>query len=337
MSSSVLHDLPGTPPRTPLPPGSRLARLVRVDRSSYDVLTERGPQRLPSLPPPAQATVGDWLAVDDDAVVEVLPRTSLLVRGASSGVSRSQPLAANIDAVLICASLSAALPVRRIERLLTLAWESGATPVVVLTKADLHPDPAAAVEALLPHAPGCAVVTVSATTGDVAALGPYAGPGATLVLLGASGAGKSTVVNALAGAERMTTGDVRDVDGKGRHTTTHRELVVLPSGAVVIDTPGLRGVALAGTEDGLAKAFADVEDLAAGCRFADCGHAGEPGCAVQASIDAGDLSAERMESWRRLQRELAWQARRHDARLQAEEKAEWRAVHRARRGQVWRP
>ena len=337
MSLHVLHDLPGTPPTTPLPPGSRLARLVRVDRSSYDVLTERGPQRLPSLPPPAQATVGDWLAVDDESVVEVLPRTSLLVRGASSGVSRSQPLAANVDAVLICASLSAALPVRRIERLLTLAWESGATPVVVLTKADLHPDPVAAVEALRPHAPGCEVVTVSATTGDVSALAPYAGPGATLVLLGASGAGKSTVVNALAGADLMATGDVRDVDGKGRHTTTHRELVVLPSGAVVIDTPGLRGVALAGTEDGLAKAFADVEDLAAACRFADCGHTGEPGCAVQASIDAGDLSADRMESWRRLQRELAWQARRNDARLQAEDKARWRAVHRARRGQAWRP
>ncbi len=166
---------------------------------------------------------------------------------------------------------------------------------------------------------------------------PYAADGATLVLLGASGAGKSTVVNALAGTEVMATGDVRDVDGKGRHTTTHRELVVLPSGAVVIDTPGLRGVALAGTEEGLAKAFSDVEELAAACRFADCGHAGEPGCAVQASLDAGDLSAERMDSWRRLQRELAWQARRNDARLQAEEKAKWRAVHRARRGQVWRP
>ena len=135
----------------------------------------------------------------------------------------------------------------------------------------------------------------------------------------------------------MATGDVRDVDGKGRHTTTHRELVVLPSGAVVIDTPGLRGVALAGSQEGLAKAFADVEELAAACRFADCGHAGEPGCAVQASIDAGDLSAERMESWRRLQRELAWQARRSDARLQAEERAKWRAVTKARRGQVWRP
>jgi ribosome biogenesis GTPase len=329
--------LPGHPPDTDLPDGTVLARLVRVDRGAYDVVTADGARTLPSLPPPEQATVGDWLAVTDEAVATVLPRTSLLVRGASSGHSRGQPLAANVDAVLICASLSAQVPVRRIERLLTLAWESGATPVVVLTKADLHPDPAAAVEALVPHAPGCEVVTVSASTGDVAALRPYAVAGTTLVLLGASGAGKSTVVNALAGAPVMATGDVREADGKGRHTTSHRELVVLPSGAVVIDTPGLRGVALAGTEDGLARAFADVEDLAAACRFADCHHDGEPGCAVQASIDAGDLSADRMESWRRLQRELAWQARRNDARLQAEERARWRTVQRARRGQVWRP
>jgi len=332
--------LPGTPPAGPLPPGATLARVVRVDRGWYEVLSTDGPARVPALPPPGQATVGDWLAVTGGAqaaVVELLPRTSLLVRGSASGESRSQPLAANVDHVLVCASLSGSLPVRRIERLLTLAWDSGATPVVVLTKADLHDDPVAAVEALRPHAPGCPIVTVTAAAGDVDALAPWSRPGATLVLLGASGTGKSTVVNALAGHEVMGTGEVRDVDGKGRHTTTHRELVVLPSGAVVIDTPGLRGVALAGTSEGLSRAFADVEDLAAACRFADCGHRGEPGCAVQASRDAGDLTEERLDSWRRLQRELAWQARRTDARLQAEEKARWKAVHKARRGQVWRP
>ncbi|MCW2615725.1 MAG: rsgA [Frankiales bacterium] len=323
--------LPGTPPTTDLPPATRLARLSRVDRSSYDVLTEHGPRRLPALPPPEQATVGDWLAVTDDAVVALLPRSTLLARGRASGTSRSQPLAANVDAVLVCASLAAPWSVRRVERLLTLAWESGATPVVVLTKADLHDDPAAAVEALLPHAPGAAVVTVSATSGDVAALAPYVRPGTTLVLLGPSGAGKSTVVNALAGGEVMPTGDVRDVDGKGRHTTSHRELVVLPSGAVVIDTPGLRGIALAGSEQGLARAFSDVGDLALACRFADCRHSGEPGCAVQASIDAGDLSAERMQSWQHLQRELAFQARRTDVRLRAEERARWKQVTKAHR------
>lgn len=303
---------------------------MRVDRSAYDVLLEDGPARLPAVPP-LEVTVGDWLAVTDDGGWALLPRTSLLVRGSSSGVSRTQPLAANVDVVLVCASLGAALPVRRIERLLTLAWESGATPVVVLTKADLHPDPEQAVRELEPHAPGVAIVLTTAAQGDVAALAPYADPGTTLVLLGASGAGKSTVVNALAGGEVMATGDVRGVDGKGRHTTSHRELVVLPSGAIVIDTPGLRGVALTGSQEGLSLAFSDVEELAAACRFADCAHVGEPGCAVQASIDAGDLSAARMESWRKLQRELAFQARRTDARLAAEERAKWKARAKANR------
>lgn len=319
--------LPGTPP-TDLPPGARPARVARVDRTACDVLTEDGAVRLPL---PSGATVGDWVALLDDGTATLLPRSSLLSRGHASGTSRSQPLAANVDVVLVCASLSAPLPVRRVERLLTLAWESGAVPVVVLTKADLHPEPAAAVEALAPHAPDVAVVTVSATTGDVDALAPYAAAGTTLVLLGASGAGKSTVVNALAGTEVMATGDVRHVDGKGRHTTSHRELVVLPSGAVVVDTPGLRGVALTGSQEGLALAFADVEDLALACRFSDCRHAGEPGCAVQASIDAGDLSAARMESWRKLQRELSFQARRTDARLRAEERARWKAIAKANR------
>lgn len=320
--------LPGTPPA--VPDGTRPARVVRVDRSAYDVLTEDGPARLPALPA-CEVTVGDWLAVTDDGGWALLPRTSLLVRGASSGVSRTQPLAANVDVVLVVASLSVPIPVRRIERLLTLAWESGAAPVVVLTKADLHPDPEAAVRDLEPHAPGAPIVVTSAAEGDVEALAPYARPGTTLVLLGASGVGKSTVVNALVGATVMDVGDVRGVDGKGRHTTTHRELVVLPSGAVVIDTPGLRGVALAGSEDGLALAFSDVEELAAACRFADCAHVGEPGCAVQASIDAGDLSAARMESWRKLQRELAFQARRTDTRLRAEERARWKAITRSNR------
>lgn len=305
--------------------------MTRVDRSAYDVLTEDGPARVTALPA-CEVTVGDWLAVTDDGGWVLLPRTSLLVRGASSGVSRSQPLAANVDVVLVVASLSVPIPVRRVERLLMLAWESGATPVVVLTKADLHPDPTAAVRDLEPHAPGVPILVTSAAEGDVEALAPYSRPGTTLVLLGASGAGKSTVVNALAGATVMATGDVRDVDGKGRHTTSHRELVVLPSGAIVIDTPGLRGVALTGSEEGLALAFSDVEELAAGCRFADCAHVGEPGCAVQASIDAGDLSEARMQSWHKIQRELAFQARRTDHRLRAEERAKWKAITKSHRG-----
>jgi ribosome biogenesis GTPase len=254
----------------------------------------------------------------------VLPRRSLLARGATSGTSTAQPLAANVDVVLICAGLNTAPPVRRIERLLTLSWESGATPVVVLTKADLCADVEAAVRAVLPHAPGADVVTVSAATGDVEALRRYVVDGATVALLGSSGAGKSTLVNALAGAEVMATGDIRLVDGKGRHTTSHRELIVLPNRAVVVDTPGLRGVALHGADEGLSRAFAELEELASACRFADCGHDGEPGCAIAASIEAGDLPQARLDSWRKLQRELAHQARRTDHRLRAAERAKYK-------------
>lgn len=329
------------PPLLDLPPHTRAARVARVDRTSYDVLTETGPLRVPALPPSDDErdapTVGDWLALAGDVPVALLPRTSLLARGSASARSEVQPLAANIDVVLVCAGLHGDLPVRRIERLLTLAWDSGATPVLVLTKADLCPDPAAAVRRAAVHAPGVDVVVVAAGSGAVDALTPYTTAGTTLVLLGASGTGKSTLVNALAGRELMAVGDVRQVDGKGRHTTSHRELLVLPGGAVVIDTPGLRGVVLQGSEEALAQAFSDVEDLAVACRFADCAHTGEPGCAVLASVEAGDLAVERVDSWRRLQRELAFQLRRKDARLQAAERARWKAVHRSQRARGGRP
>ena len=311
------------------------ALLTRVDRSQYDVLTPGGPLRVAAIPPasdPLDApTVGDWLALTPVglAVDQVLPRTSLLVRGTARGTSRGQPLAANVDYVLVCLGLSGALPLRRLERLLTLAWESGATPVVVLTKADLCEDLAAAVHEVAPHAPGCDVVTVSAATGDLAGLAPYAS--STLVLLGASGAGKSTIVNALLGSAAMEVNGIRDVDGKGRHTTSHRELLELPTGGVIIDTPGLRGVALHAADDGLALAFSDVEDLASACRFADCAHVGEPGCAVLASVEAGDLGQDRVDAWRKLQRELAFQARRTDARLRSEESKKWKAITKANR------
>ncbi|MCU1589637.1 MAG: rsgA [Frankiales bacterium] len=320
--------LPGAPLDHALPDGTVLARLARVDRSAYDVLTDTGHLRLPAWPAPPDPldapTVGDWLAVTDTEIVALLPRRTLLARGASSGTSTAQPLAANVDVVLICAGLTGAPPVRRIERLLALSWESGATPVVVLTKADLCADPEAAVRMVLPHAPGAEVIAVSAATGDVEALRPYVVEGATVALLGSSGAGKSTLVNALAGAPVMATGDVRQVDGKGRHTTSHRELIVLPNRAVVVDTPGLRGVALYAADEGLSRAFAEVEELASACRFSDCRHGDEPGCAITASVEAGDLAQVRVDSWRKLQRELAFQARRTDARLRSEERAKYK-------------
>lgn len=305
------------------------ALITRVDRTRYDVLTPTGCLKVPSLPAPPDPleapTVGDWLVLSPvgPEVLEVLPRTSLLSRGTASGTSKAQPLAANVEVVLICLGLSGPLPLRRLERLLTLAWQSGATPVVVLTKADLCEDVEAAVRQVLPHAPGVEVVAVCAATGDVGALAPYTS--STLVLLGASGAGKSTVVNALMGSEVMSTGDIRAVDGKGRHTTSHRELLLLPGGGVIIDTPGLRGVSLNAADDGLALAFSDVEDLASACRFADCRHVSEPGCAVLASVVVGDLGQDRVDAWRKLQRELAFQAQRSDVRLRALESRLWKA------------
>jgi len=305
--------------------------VVRVDRGAVDLATAAGSRRAPS---PGGAVVGDWLALaDDDAPVALLPRRSLLVRAAASGTSTVQPLAANVDVVLVCVGASPAVQVRRVERLLALVWDSGATPVLVLTKADLAQDVDDLLRRLRPHAPGVDVVGVSAERGEVGGLEPWLVPGTTLVLLGASGAGKSTLLNVLAGAQVAATGRVRDVDGRGRHTTSHRELFPLPGGAVVIDTPGLRGVALHDAPDGVARAFADVEELAAACRFADCAHRGEPGCAVAASVEAGDLAQARVESWRKLQREAAWHARRTDAR----QKARQRSVHRAQRRRGGRP
>jgi ribosome biogenesis GTPase len=324
-----------------VPDGLVPALLTRVDRSAYAVLTPGGALRVAAVPPtsdPLSApTVGDWLALTpvEPTVAHLLPRTSLLVRGTARGTSGGQPLAANVDVILICLGLSGPLPLRRLERLLTLAWESGATPVVVLTKADLSADVDAALEQVQPHAPGCDVVAVAAALGDVGALAPFAA--STLVLLGASGAGKSTVVNALMGTDAMATQDLRDVDGKGRHTTSHRELLLLPGGGVIIDTPGLRGVALHAADEGLALAFSDVEELATACRFADCTHRTEPGCAVLSSVAAGDLGQDRVGSWRKLQRELAFQARRNDARLQAQESKRWRSLSKAQRARGGRP
>ncbi|HEU5109626.1 MAG TPA: ribosome small subunit-dependent GTPase A, partial [Micromonosporaceae bacterium] len=209
---------------------------------------------------------------------------------------------------------------------------------VILTKADLAAEPGAVAEQVADAAPGVEVLAVSAERGEgLAALRPLVAPGRTLGLLGPSGAGKSTLVNALAGARVMGTQEIRRVDGKGRHTTTYRALVPIPGGGAVLDTPGLRAVGLLDADDGLGQAFADVEALAAACRFADCGHAGEPDCAVAAAVESGALAPRRLESWRRLAREVAYELRRRDARLAAAERARWRRIHREQRQRGFRP
>lgn len=282
-------------------------------------------------------TVGDLVLVEDDSEDEdddpsagprdvlhvrgLLPRRTALVRDTAGRTSQVQVLAANVDVVLVVEHLDPEPALGRVERLLTLAWRSGALPVVVLTKADLVPDAAGMAADVAATAPGVDVHAVSATDGSgLESLRALLRPGRTFVVVGPSGAGKSTLVNALAGREVMGTGERRS-DGRGRHTTTHRELVPLPEGALLIDTPGVRGVGLVADADALDEAFADVAELARACRFGDCRHAGEPGCAVAAAVEAGELAPRRLASWQRLAREAAHQARRADARLAAADRA----------------
>ena len=264
-------------------------------------------------------------------VAALLPRRTAIVRSSASRDSRGQVLAANVDTVAVTVPLAAGPDLGRVERLLALAFESGARPVVVLTKADRAPGAAADAEAEAASvSPGVDVVSCSAATGDGvdAVRAVLAG---TVVLVGPSGAGKSTLGNALLGTEALATGSVRERDGKGRHTTVRRELLPLPGGGVLIDTPGLRGVGLFDASDGLQEVFADIEDLAAACRFGDCAHRTEPGCAVLAAIEDGTLPSRRLASYRRLQRENDWIASRSDARLRAERNDRWKAAKRWQR------
>ena len=282
--------------------------------------------------------VGDWVAVDRGSHVGVggvasirllLPRRSAFRRKVSGESTAAQVVAANVDVVLIVAALPADANARRIERYLALAWESGATPVVVLTKVDLSDDRDRAVAAMRASAPGVDVVALSALTGEgVSALDGYLHAGRTAVLLGSSGVGKSTLVNRLLGQERLRTNAVRE-DGKGRHTTTHRELVRLASGALLIDTPGMRELQLWDADAGLDTAFLDVESVARGCRFRDCRHQAEPGCAVRVAIAAGRLDGERVNHWHKLQRELAHLAMRQDELAAAAERSRSKVIERA--------
>jgi len=315
---------------SPLAASCVAGRVSRVDRGAVDVLTVDNPLRITTSGADEPLAVGDWLAlaVDDRHwyVDTVLTRRTTIRRATAGGQSQAQVLAANVDVVLVVVP---AVPEPRLgmtERLVALAWDSGATPVVVMTKADLTPDPDGIVDDLRASAPGVDVVAVTASRTDgYDALIPHLRPGASYCLLGRSGAGKSTLANAMAGQDLFATADIR-VDGKGRHTTTFRELVVLPSGAILLDTPGLRGVGVWLDGDGLDRAFSDVEELAAQCRFSDCGHDTEPGCAVLGAIDDGSLDERRLLSWRKLEREARWIARRHDARLRAEEAKRWKSL-----------
>ncbi|WP_328505836.1 ribosome small subunit-dependent GTPase A [Streptomyces sp. NBC_00391] len=343
-------------------------RVVRVDRGLCDVVTPAGTVRadtefvVPRDPMKVVCT-GDWVAVDPEGrdpryVQTLLPRRTAFVRSTSSKRSEGQVLATNIDYVVICVSLAAELDLGRIERFLALAmsgsggeqplhssalsWESGAQPVIVLTKADLVPEAATLahlVQDVETVAPGVAVLTVSSALGEGLDVLAAVLSGGTSVLLGQSGAGKSTLANALLGEDVMDVQAIRDVDGKGRHTTTTRNLLALPGGGVLIDTPGLRGVGLWDAESGVGQVFTEIEELAADCRFHDCAHLAEPGCAVLGAVESGELPERRLDSYHKLIRENQRIVAKSDARVRAEIRKEWkrkgaegRAAMEAKRG-----
>lgn len=310
-------------------------RVTRVDRGAVDVLIDGddgfSSVRATPCTHDLGAVVGDWATLTHTEsgwrVDTLLPRRTTIERAAASGRSVAQVLAANIDVVFVAMPVTPEPKLALVERMVALAWDSGAMPVIVVTKSDLSPEVDAIVADIADAAPGVDVVSVNVVSADgLDALSPYLLEGRTVCVLGRSGAGKSSLVNALLGEVVLDTADVRR-DGKGRHTTTHRELHVLPGGAAVIDTPGLRGAGLWVSDEGLDRAFADVEDLIGSCRFNDCSHTQEPGCAVLQAVEDGRLLQRRLDSWRKLQREARWMAVRSDARLRAEVRRAWVITH----------
>jgi ribosome biogenesis GTPase len=318
------------------------ARIAAVDRASWQLAGARADHGELSgrlrheLAPVERPTVGDWVAVADSAdgpaiIHAVLPRRTALIRRAAGPTGQPQVIAANLDVVLIVTSANRDANPRRLERYLAVVTGGGAAPIVVVNKVDLGGDVAAVVAGLAAVAPGVPVVCASAATGDgIDELRASIGPGVTIGLVGSSGVGKSSLANRLLGREVQATAGIDDND-RGRHTTTRRELLVLPGGGLLIDTPGMRELGLTDDDGGLDATFADVAALAARCRFADCHHAGEPGCAVLAAIDDGELDPGRLASFHKLEREVAAAARRGDPIAAAKERQRWKTIHVAQR------
>ncbi len=322
------------------------ARVIREHRGVYALVSEAGEML-------AEVTgrfrhraqtrcdfpaVGDWVVSEQPApssravIHSVLPRRSAFVRRSAGAKSEEQVVAANVDTVFLVSGLDHDFNLRRIERYLTLAYDSGAAPVIVLNKADLHGNLEQARQQVEAVACGVPILLVSAATGmGLGALRAALPPGTTGALLGSSGVGKSTLVNAMLGRELLRTAAVREDDSRGRHTTTHRELIPLPGGAVLIDTPGMRELQLIGDDSSLARSFDEIAELGRQCRFKDCSHTEEPGCAVQAALADGRLDAERYESYLRQRKELRHHQMEQDVHMQIEEKKRWKAIHRSLR------
>lgn len=327
--------------------GREPARVSGLDRDRCTVLGAGGAEwpaevsgrlRHEARGPADFPAVGDWVALEGAShegprrIASVLPRARSLARKVPGEVTQAQIIAANVDTAFIVCGLDHDFNVRRIERYLATAWDGGVTPVVALNKSDLAGEVEARVAEAEAVSPGVPVIALSALEGrGLEALAPWLAPGRTVALLGSSGAGKSTLANALLGAARQRTSAVREDDSRGRHTTTRRELLALPGGAWLVDTPGLRELQLWADESALDESFPEIAELAARCRFRDCRHEREPGCAVLAAAAEGTLPGDRLESWRKLQRELRWLARRQDQSLRAAEEARWREIGRSMR------
>ena len=312
-------------------------RVVCRQKTVWDVFTDSGPvttgisgalKKLGRFP-----AVGDFVVLlhqpeaGSSTIVDILPQKSVFTRGTSGREGTDQVIAANIDTVFIITAAGHDLNARRIERYLAIAYASGAKPVIVINKSDLADNPELLMGEILPVAPGIPVIPVSAISGDgLTRLGPFLTPGTTVVLIGSSGVGKSTLINRLLDRPVQETSGIRDYDGKGRHTTTVRQLFITKSGALMIDNPGLREVGIGTASAGIDETFPDILNLATGCRFSDCRHGQEPGCAVQEAVKSGALSSSRLENYHRLVREHAFEQEKAEIGLVRSERKKWKGI-----------
>jgi len=317
------------------------ARVAREDKEAYLVFSEHGEltaRVTGSVRHNAESrsefpAVGDWVVIEprpkegEATIHAVLPRKSKFSRQAPGGRTEEQVLAANIDTVFLVSGLDENFNVRRIERYVTLAWESGAGPVILLNKADVCDDVEARISEVESAVFGVPLHTISATENQgLHVLRRYISKGKTVAFFGSSGVGKSTIINSLLGEERQKVNAISEAVGKGKHTTTHRELILFPDGGVVIDTPGMRGLHMWCDDNGVKRSFDDIEELARLCRFRDCRHGTEPGCAVRKALDEGVLEAKRYGNYLKLQKEVKFLARREDQRARLIERAKWKKI-----------
>jgi ribosome biogenesis GTPase / thiamine phosphate phosphatase len=321
--------------------GYTLGRVALEHKRMYRVWTENGEPlcevsgkfSFQAIGREDYPAVGDWVVLQErptenrGTIHAILPRSSKFSRKMAGQVTEEQIVAANVDTIFLVNSLNDDLNLRRMERYLLLTWESGANPVIILSKADLCENVTEKIQEVESVALGVPIIAISAQkNAGLDQLDPYLQPGKTVALLGSSGVGKSTITNHLLGIEKQVVQEIREADDKGKHTTTHREMLLLPNGAILIDTPGMRELQLWESSDGLAESFNDIEVLGENCRFRDCKHEKEPGCAIRAAIENGELPEERLLSYKKLLKELAYLDRKMDKKAQSDEKKQWKNI-----------